>query len=152
MTQLPNSSMHGEAPEPDDIQREPSAFEAGYMADSLPRISVPDLPEDALGLSAEALAKVPTLTELVSDVTAETEPSTAQMEAEPIQVMAYASAEVEAELEAEVDAAGLQAQDLPTQADLWNEELQARMGKLTDDIQILNARLDRLEELNKAKV
>ena len=152
MTQLPNSSMHGEAPEPDDIQREPSAFEAGYMADSLPRISVPDLPEDALGLSAEALAKVPTLTELVSDVTAETEPSTAQMEAEPIQVLAYASAEVEAELEAEVDAAGLQTQDLPTQADQWNEELQARMGKLADDIQILNARLDRLEELNKAKV
>jgi outer membrane murein-binding lipoprotein Lpp len=148
MTQLPNSSMHGEAPEPDDIQREPSAFEAGYMADSLPRITVPDLPEDALGLSAEALAKVPTLTELVSDVTAETEPSTAQMEAEPIQVMAYASAEVEAE----VDAAGLQAQDLPTQADQWNEELQARMGKLADDIQTLNARLDRLEELNKTKV
>jgi hypothetical protein len=138
--------MHGEAPEPDDIQREPSAFEAGYMADSLPRITVPDLPEDALGLSAEALAKVPTLTELVSDVTAETEPSTAQMEAEPIQVMAYASAE------AEVDAAGLQALDLPTQADQWNEELQARMGKLADDIQILNARLDRLEELNNAKV
>jgi len=46
----------------------------------------------------------------------------------------------------------LQAQDLPTQADLWNEELQARMGKLTDDIQILNARLDRLEEPNNAKV
>jgi outer membrane murein-binding lipoprotein Lpp len=92
------------------------------------------------------LAKVPTLTELVSDVAAETEPTTAQMEAEPIQVLAHASAE------AELDAAGLQAQDLPTQADLWNEELQARMGKLTDDIQILNARLDRLEELNKAKV
>jgi hypothetical protein len=146
MTQLPNSSMHGEAPEPDDIQREPSAFEAGYMADSLPRITVPDLPEDALGLSAEALAKVPTLTELVSDVSEETEPTMAQMEAEPIQVLAYASAEVEAE-----DAV-LQGQDLPTQADLWKEELQARMGKLTDDIQTLNARLDRLEELNNAKV
>jgi hypothetical protein len=70
--------------------------------------------------------------------------------------MAYASAEVEAELEAEleaeVDAAGLQAQYLPTQADQWNEELQARMGKLADDTQILNARLDRLEELNKTKV
>ena len=152
MTQLPNSSMHGEAPEPDDIQREPTPFEAGYMPDSLPRISVPDLPDDALGLSAEALAKVPTLTELVSDESAEPEPTMAQMEAEPIQVMAYASAEVEAELEAEVDATGLQAQDLPTQADQWNEELQARMGKLADDIQILNARLDRLEELNKTKV
>jgi hypothetical protein len=142
MTQLPNSSMHGEAPEPDDIQREPTPFEAGYMPDSLPRISVPDLPDDALGLSAEALAKVPTLTELVSDESAEPEPTMAQMEAEPIPVLAYADAE----------AAGLQAQDLPTQADLWNEELQARMGKLTDDIQILNARLDRLEELNNAKV
>ena len=142
MTQLPNSSMHGEAPEPDDIQREPSAFEAGYMADSLPRISVPDLPDDALGLSAEALAKVPTLTELVSDESAEPELTMAQMEAEPISVLAYDDAE----------ATGLQAQDLPTQADLWKEELQARMGKLTDDIQTLNARLDRLEELNNAKV
>lgn len=150
MTQLPNSSMHGEAPKPDDIQLEPSPFEAGYMADSLPRISVPDLPDDAIGLSAEALAKVPTLTELVSDVSAETEPSTAQMEPELTLGLAYAGAEVE--VEAEVDAAGLQAQDLPTQADLWNEELQARMGKLTEDIQTLNARLDRLEELNKAKV
>ena len=146
MTQLPNSSMHGEAPEPDDIQHEPSAFEAGYMPESLPRLLVPDLPDDALGLSAEALAKIPTLTELVSDVSAATEPSTAQMEAEPIRVLAYAG------VEAEVEAAGLQAQGLPTQADLWNEELQARMGKLTDDIQTLNVRLDRLEELNKAKV
>lgn len=150
MTQLPNSSKHGEAPKPDDVQLEPSPFEAGYMADSLPRISVPDLPDDAIGLSAEALAKVPTLTELVSDVSAETEPSTAQMEPEPTQVLAYAGAEVE--VEAEVDAAGLQAQDLPSQADLYNEELQARMGKLTEDIQTLNARLDRLEELNNAKV
>jgi hypothetical protein len=142
MTQLPNSSMHGEAPEPDDIQREPSPFEAGYTPESLPRLLVPDLPDDALGLSAEALAKVPTLTELVSDESAEPKPTMAQIEAEPIPVLAYADAE----------AAGLQAQDLPTQADLWNEELQARMGKLTDDIQILNARLDRLEELNNAKV
>ena len=146
MTQLPNSSMHGKVPESGDIQLDPSPFEAGYTPESLPRLLVPDLPDDALGLSAEALAKVPTLTELVSDVAAETEPTTAQMEAEPIQVLAHACAE------AELDAAGLQAQDLPTQADLWNEELQARMGKLTDDIQILNARLDRLEELNKAKV
>jgi hypothetical protein len=142
MTQLPNSSMHGEAPEPDDIQREPSPFEAGYTPESLPRLLVPDLPEDALGLSAEALAKVPTLTELVIDLPAEPFPIMVQIEAEPIPVLAYADAE----------AAGLQAQDLPTQADLWNEELQARMGKLTDDIQILNARLDRLEELNNAKV
>ena len=142
MTQLPNSSMHGEAPEPDDIQREPSPFEAGYTPESLPRLLVPDLPDDALGLSAEALAKVPTLTELVSDESAEPKPTMAQIEAEPIPVLAYADAE----------ATGLQAQDLPTQADLWNEELQARMGKLTDDIQILNARLDRLEEPNNAKV
>jgi hypothetical protein len=40
----------------------------------------------------------------------------------------------------------------PPQADTWGEQLQARMGKLTGDIDSLNARLDRLEERNKTKV
>jgi outer membrane murein-binding lipoprotein Lpp len=44
------------------------------------------------------------------------------------------------------------AQDQAAQADTWGEQLQARMGKLTDDIHTLNARLDRLEERNKTKV
>ena len=43
------------------------------------------------------------------------------------------------------------AQDEPPQADTWGEQLQVRMGKLTGDIHSLNARLDRLEERNKAK-
>jgi uncharacterized small protein (DUF1192 family) len=42
-------------------------------------------------------------------------------------------------------------QDTPVQADTWVEELHVRMGKLTDEINTLNARLDRLDEQNKAR-
>ena len=40
-------------------------------------------------------------------------------------------------------------QDTPVQADTWVEDLHVRMGRLTDDIHTLNARLDRLDERNK---
>jgi hypothetical protein len=40
----------------------------------------------------------------------------------------------------------------PAQADTWSEQLHVRMGKLTDDIHTLNARLDRLDERSKTKV
>jgi len=102
---------------------------------------VPDLADDAQGLTAEALAQIPTLTEEASseqpvvpelitsddEVTTLAEPVSPQVEIAPIQ-------------------------DTPVQADTWGEELHARMGKLTDDIHTLNIRLDRLEERNKAKV
>jgi hypothetical protein len=43
-------------------------------------------------------------------------------------------------------------QETPVEADTWVEGLHVRMGKLTDEIHTLNARLDGLEEQNKAKV
>jgi hypothetical protein len=141
-------SQEHDQPSPDEavvengIHPEAAPFEPGYQPDSLPKISVPDLPSDAQGLSAEALAQVPTLTDLVDDapgkelvdedqpapITPKAEPETAPTEPEPVEI-----------------------QDEPTQADTWTEELHVRMGKLTDDIHTLNARLDRLEERNKTK-
>ena len=136
-------------PVSDEIRTEAAPFEPGYQPETLPQISVPDLPEDAQGLSAEALAQVPTLTELVDGESVEqvkeadkpetSEPSPAQQDSA---VETLASEET---LPAPI-------QDTPPQADTWGEELQARMGKLTDDIHTLNARLDRLEERSKTKV
>ena len=137
----------------DGIRPEPAPFEPGYQPETLPQITVPDLAEDAQGLTAEALAKVPTLTELVEheavpvdevhDDLAEAAQSSELVDA-PIAIEA---AQADSEQDPEMPA---QAQ--PTQADTWSEQLQARMGKLTDDIHTLNARLDRLEERNKTKV
>jgi hypothetical protein len=126
----------------DTIQSAQAPFEVGYQLEDLPRISVPDLPEDAQGLSAEALAHVPTLTELVepaAEVEQVIEPVVDEpvIEAAPIDAVIEQSSAI---------------QDVPVQADTWGEQLQVRMGKLTDDIHTLNARLDRLEERNRTKV
>ena len=123
-----------------DIHPEPAPFEPAYQPGTLPQLSVPDLADDAEGLSAEALANVPTLTELVEP---ESQPESPP---EPVVTMVQESAHV---LEPTDD---LPAQAEPAQADTWGEQLQVRMGKLTDDIHTLNVRLDRLEERNKTKV
>jgi len=134
------------------IHTEASPFEPSYQPETLPKISVPDLAEDAQGLTAEALAQIPTLTEEatsqdVVDAPVEqpevTDEHTAEEPAEP----SVAQAEV---IHPEADVAPIQ--DTPAQADTWGEVLHARMGKLTDDIHTLNTRLDRLEERNKTKV
>lgn len=100
----------------DSIKLEASPFEPGFQPESIPKISVPDIPEDAVGLSAEALAQVPTLTDQVEEINPEV----------PIAEAAIQEASVE--------------------ADTRGEELHARMDKLTNEIHQLNARLDRLEE------
>jgi hypothetical protein len=121
-----------------EIRTEAPPFEPGYQPETLPHISVPDLPDDAQGLSADALAQVPTLTDWVD------EPAVVGFEDEPLASLNGADP---------ADAASADLiQDVPTQADTWGEELQVRMGKLTDEIHTLNARLDRLEERNNTKV
>jgi hypothetical protein len=105
---------------------------------------VPDLADDAEGLSAEALANVPTLTELVETET-ESAPVVTTVE-EPV-----GQSETTDDLPESSEEPEALAQDEPPQADTWGEQLQVRMGKLTGDIHSLNARLDRLEERNKAK-
>lgn len=128
----------------DEIHPEAAPFEPSYQPETLPQISVPDLPDDAQGLTAEALAQVPTLTEQVD---ADDGPLP---EVVPESEVVGSATEVLAE-EQETLAHEESAQDTPAQADTWGEELQVRMGKLNGDIQTLNARLDRLEERNKTK-
>lgn len=128
-------------PEISAIHPEPPPFEQGYQPETLPKITVPDLAADVEGLSAEALSQVPTLTELVHG-DAEVLDESVDAEVEP---------EVAA-LEAPQDVAQEVAQEAPVQADTWTDVMQARMGKLTDEIHTLNARLDRLEEKIKTEV
>jgi hypothetical protein len=118
----------------EEINPQAAPFEPGYQPETLPKISVPDLAEDAQGLTAEALAQIPTLTEEAPAKEA---------------VEAVAPPQVE---EPSPEAVVPTIQDEPAQADTWGEVLHARMGKLTDDIHTLNTRLDRLEERNKTKV
>ncbi len=134
------------------IHSESAPFEPGYQVDSLPKISVPDLPDDAQGLTAEALAQVPTLTEQVDDA-----PGKDLVDGAPasrvVPVAEPADSTPAAAMADELasPAPSEPPQDTPVQADTWVEELHVRMGKLTDDIQTLNVRLDRLDEQNKAK-
>jgi hypothetical protein len=122
-----DNPSHTDASVPEAIHADSAPFEPSFQPGSLPILSVPDLPDDAQGLSAEALAQVPTLTDLVHD--------------EPGQEILAEPAEPEAVT-----------QETPVEADTWVEGLHVRMGKLTDEIHTLNARLDGLEEQNKAKV
>jgi phage terminase small subunit len=119
------------------IHPEPAPFEPGYQPGSLPEITVPDLAEDAVGVSAEVLAEaaIPTLTEQV-------EPAIEQ-EAEAVEETAL---ETQTEPEAEDPP-----QEPEAQADTWHEQMQVRMSKLTGEIQTLNDRLDRLEQRAKNK-
>lgn len=103
-------------------------FEPSYELNKLPHISIPDLSDDTQSLSAEALASVPTLTDQVGG----------DLPAEPLPIEAPM-----AELAAP--------QDLPVAADTYAEQVKARLGRLTGDIQSLHSRLDRLEERNKAQ-
>jgi hypothetical protein len=139
-----------------DIHPESAPFEPGYQPETLPKISVPDLADDAEGLSAEALANVPTLTELVEQelesapvVTAVQEPAQMPAPTDDLPLEALPLLEDEAKNLNQPEAI---AQAESPQADTWGEQLQVRMGKLTGDIDSLNARLDRLEERNKKKV
>jgi hypothetical protein len=147
-----------DTPVSDGIHPEAAPFEPGYQPGTLPQINVPDLAEDAKGLSAEALANVPTLTELVepdpvledvpvapAEIVEPSDLSEAPMVPESTEALAC-SAESDASVQDEP------AQDEPAQADTWGEQLQVRIGKLNDDIHTLNVRLDRLEERNKTKV
>jgi hypothetical protein len=142
MSQEQDKTSPSEVPESEGLRMEPPPFEQGYQPESLPKISVPDLPADAEGLSAEALSQVPTLTELVHEESAEvnTEASISEGDA------------VEAPESTETESAEESVQEAPVQADTWTEVMQARMGKLTDEIHTLNVRLDRLEAINKTEV
>ena len=121
------------------IRTEPPPFEPGYQLGSVPEITVPDLAEDAIGVSAEVLAEatIPTLTDQV-------EPLVEEDVASPDE----GSVDMPSDMELE---ATLPAQEPEVQADTWHEQMQVRMTKLSGEIQTLNDRLDRLEQRAKDK-
>jgi hypothetical protein len=120
-------------------------FEPAFETDQVPRIEVPNLPEDAQGLTAKELAQVPQpsapkdahLPEAVAQVPPQEDP--AQPET------AVASAPVLEALDALPVLDEVHAQEIPAHVDTWMEILQKRTEKLTEEIRELNARLDVLE-------
>lgn len=143
-------------------------FVPSYKPESLTKITVPDLPDDATGMSAEALAKVPTLTEQVATPapTSALVPEPPAQEPTPEHVEAahdgaVASVNVAPRelpvLQAEAgDAQDIEptaqeaaAQDTPPAAESWVEQCQVRIDQLSDEIQKLNDRLDQLEQTTK---
>ncbi len=132
----------------DGIKPEPSPFEPSFQPGTVPQITVPDLPDDVQGLSVEALSQVPTLTELV-EIEEEKEETEAEGPSEPELEPAV---EGEEQAEPVLELVAEEIQEPPSQADTWAQELQVRMGKLSDDIHTLNARLDGLEKLINTKV
>ena len=151
------------------------ARDAGFAPDtpeSLPKLHVPGLPDDATGLPPEALSgDVPTLTDSVSphelaspafEVIASD--GVAQAVEEPVAPAPVAVAppvvdapaevaeELAAEAETEADASlalAEAAQEDAAAADTWVAQMQIRIEGLTEEIRVLNDRLDRFEKQSK---
>ena len=124
-------------------------FEPAFESDKVPRLKVPNLPEDAQGLSAKELAQVPTLNEPDATLTPElakvTDPKAASIppKAEETSVSVLDALDALPVLE------DVHTQEMPGHVDTWIEVFQKRTEKLTEDIRLLHARLDVLEEQSK---
>ena len=139
---------HADAPV--SVTGEDSGFQPSFKPDNVPKLSVPDLPEDATGLSPEALAQVPTLTDQVhapEASAAETSPDSATPAPEPALQAQRQSGSPPSEAP---EVLAQVAQEPEAEADTWIDQMQVRMDRLMEDIHTLNDRLDRLE--NKTKV
>ena len=124
-------------------------FEPAFETDQVPRIQVPNVPEDAQGLSAKELAQVPTLDEQQAS-NEPVEAKQANTDADPIAPAAEeASASVLDELDALPILDEVHAQEMPSHVDTWIEVFQKRTEKLTEEIRQLHMRLDVLEEKSK---
>jgi len=124
-------------------------FEPAFETDNVPRLKVPNVPEDAQGLTAKELAQVPTLNEPEAAHTPEvakvTTPKVASIPPEAEET----SVSVLDELDALPVLDEVHAQEMPGHVDTWIEVFQKRTEKLTEDIKLLHARLDVLEEQSK---
>ena len=129
---------HADAPV--SVTGEEAGFTPSFKPDNVPKLKVPDLPDDATGLSPEALAQVPTLTDQVEGPPELTSDDEAPAELPVDDDVA----------QAEQLAIAQDTQEPEPEADTWVQQLQVRMDRLMDDIHTLNDRLDRLE--NKTKV
>ena len=124
-------------------------FEPAFETDNVPRLQVPNVPEDAQGLTAKELAQVPTLNEPEAahspEVAKETTPEAASKPAE----VKETSASVLDALDALPVLDEVHAQEMPVHVDTWTEVLHKRTVNLTEEIRALHARLDVLEEQSK---
>jgi hypothetical protein len=124
-------------------------FEPAFESDQVPRIQVPNLPEDAQGLSAKELAQVPTLDAPESKHTSEEAKETTPQAENPSPETETPNASVLDELDALPVLDEEHAQEMPIHVDTWIEVLHKRTEKLTEDIRQLHERLDVLEEKSK---
>ena len=124
-------------------------FEPAFESDKVPRLKVPNLPEDAQGLSAKELAQAPTLNEPDATLTPElakvTDPKAALIPSE----VKETSVSVLDALDALPVLEDVHTQEMPGHVDTWIEVFQKRTEKLTEDIRLLHVRLDVLEEQSK---
>lgn len=138
-----------EIPDADDVELSPAKsagdvvrssgeapFAKGYAPESLPKIELPDLPVDAVSVSAQTLAEI--------DDSDEEDPLS-----EPALALSAPDPELDPEMEAELLAA---IQVMKAQADQRAEIMQARMGKLSGKISSLNDKLDRLVNSSRIEV
>lgn len=121
-------------------------FEPAFETDQVPRIEVPNLPEDAQGLTAEELAKLPSAGSAASETAPAKEPSE---ENAPQEVAKDINISVLDELQALPVLDEVHAQEMPLHVDTWLEVLQKRTEKLSEDIRVLHERLDLLEKKSK---
>lgn len=112
------------------------------VLESLPQITVPDLPPDAVGMSAEALAQVPTLTERAEAPKPEL-PETELSAQEPMQQEPVLGNDVPQRSMASP-------QGLPLDVESWVQQCQSRINQLADQIHKLNDRLDHIDHKPKA--
>ena len=125
-------------------------FEPAFETDQVPRIQVPNVPEDAQGLSAKELAQVPTLDEQqVKPAPVEAKQANTDTEDPIAPAVKEASASVLDELDALPILDEVHAQEMPGHVDTWIEVFQKRTEKLTEEIRQLHVRLDVLEEKSK---
>ena len=124
-------------------------FEPAFETDQVPRIQVPNVPADAQSLSARELAQVPTLgvpeatqtPKVTKESTATTDPLVPKAD--------ESSDSVLDKLKALPILDEVHTQEMPGHVDTWIEALQKRTEKLSEDIKLLHARLDVLEEQSK---
>lgn len=124
-------------------------FEPAFESDQVPRIQVPNLPEDAQGLSARELAQVPTLDEPEPKHTLEEAKEVTPQAKSPSPETEMPSASVLDELDSLPVLDEEHAQEMPIHVDTWIEVLHKRTEKLTEEIRQLHERLDVLEEKSK---
>lgn len=125
-------------------------FEPAFETDQVPRIQVPNVPEDAQGLSAKELAQVPTLDEQqVKPAPVEAKQANTDTEDPIAPAVKEANASVLDELDALPILDEVHAQEMPGHVDTWIEVFQKRTEKLTEEIRQLHMRLDVLEEKSK---